>query len=132
MQVLQFSRDLAIPGIEAVPCGCLGGLWENLPPASCVVDGEETLPPHMGSSPAAAQPTPATHNLAGACGSGPNVAVIPLDGTTPLVLRHISTPQRAADVLREVCCTQVGIAHGRAGCAGKLLNPGCAPGTRWQ
>lgn len=25
MQVLQFSRDLAIPGIEAVPCGCLGG-----------------------------------------------------------------------------------------------------------
>jgi tetratricopeptide (TPR) repeat protein len=59
---------------------------------------------------------PATHlvtpcicicNSTGACGSGPNVAVIPLDGTAPLVLRHVSTPQRAADMLREVCCAQV-------------------------
>ncbi|PSC75352.1 tetratricopeptide repeat 1 [Micractinium conductrix] len=37
------------------------------------------------------------------CGNGPNVAVIPLDGTRLLVLKHVGTPSRMADLLREVC-----------------------------
>ncbi|EFN56786.1 hypothetical protein CHLNCDRAFT_59647 [Chlorella variabilis] len=41
------------------------------------------------------------------CGSGPNVAVIPLDGTQPLLLRHVGTPQRMADLLHDVCQQQV-------------------------
>ncbi|KAL4444073.1 hypothetical protein ABPG75_011810 [Micractinium tetrahymenae] len=42
----------------------------------------------------------------GECGNGPNVAVIPLDGTRPLVLRHVSTARRMADLLREVCAQE--------------------------
>lgn len=44
------------------------------------------------------------------------MAVIPLDGTQPLLLRHVGTPQRMADLLHDVCqqqvwwwCGQVGV-----------------------
>lgn len=76
-QVLQFAKDLALPSIEAVSCGCLG-----------------------------------------ACGAGPNVALIPKDGTSPLILRHVGTPQRVADLLRGVCGEQVGAVGGAALLAG--------------
>ncbi|KAL4429988.1 hypothetical protein ABPG77_004358 [Micractinium sp. CCAP 211/92] len=42
----------------------------------------------------------------GECGAGPNVAVIPLDGTCPLVVRHVGTPRRMAELLRDVCAQQ--------------------------
>lgn len=44
----------------------------------------------------------------GSCGAGPNMAVVPLDGTQPLLLHHISTPARLAEALREVCGAPVG------------------------
>lgn len=31
------------------------------------------------------------------------MAVIPLDGTCPLVVRHVANPRRMADLLRDVC-----------------------------
>ena len=48
-------------------------------------------------SPAATAPPPAPRS------AGPNVAVIPLDGTCPLVVRHVANPRRMADLLRDVC-----------------------------
>lgn len=42
----------------------------------------------------------------GECGAGPNVAVIPLDGTRPLVVKHVATARRAGDLLRDVCAQQ--------------------------
>lgn len=119
LQVLQFARDLAIPSIEVVPCGCLGALNKKAlllrPPlahslrAFMFCASVHPAHPLLGARPAAAAYIKTCiFALAGACGSGPNVAVIPLDGTTPLVLRHVSTPQRASDMLREVCCAEVG------------------------
>jgi hypothetical protein len=67
---------------------------------------------------------------AGSCGSGPNVALIPLDGTQPLVLSHVGTPQRMADLLRDVCGQQVGgraWRQSRSLCS--LLAALCCPGT---
>lgn len=40
------------------------------------------------------------------CSAGPNVAVIPLDGTRPLVVKHVATARRAGDLLRDVCAQQ--------------------------
>lgn len=55
------------------------------------------------------------------------MAVIPDDGSQPLVLRHVSTPQRAAEMLREVCGAQV--RAGRPACLGWSSNRGrCQPG----
>ena len=47
----------------------------------------------------------------GSCGNGPNIAILPYDITSngsrhpaaPLLLRHISTPAKLADVLTAVC-----------------------------
>lgn len=57
-------------------------------------------PPSSDTLPA----LPAIHPRA--CSAGPNVAVIPLDGTCPLVVRHVGTPRRMAELLRDVCAQQ--------------------------
>lgn len=65
-QIAQLAKDLAIPGISATACGCLGS-----------------------------------------CGAGPNIAVIPVAQAgsvdAPMLLHHVSTPAKLAEVLSTVC-----------------------------
>ena len=89
----------------------------------------------LTARPLAHSPFLSTHvpPLAGSCGSGPNMALIALDGSAPLLLGHVGTPQRMADLLRDVCGQEVGesgreegagrqggmgwwVRHGRGGC----------------
>lgn len=39
----------------------------------------------------------------GQCGSGPNLAILPTDGTQPLLIQHVGTVAKLAAVLRDVC-----------------------------
>jgi hypothetical protein len=41
------------------------------------------------------------------------MVLLALDGSAPLLLGHVGTPQRMADLLREVCGQQVGKPAGR-------------------
>lgn len=116
MQVAQFGKDLGLPTVEVQTCGCLGKpsfilLQQTDQPLACGIHaaacGCEVAFQLFSTLLCFYRPFHPTSPNAGGCGTGPNVAVIPLDGTQPLLLRHVGTPQRMAELLREVCSQQV-------------------------
>ena len=129
-QVAQFAKDLGLPSVEVQTCGCLGELSERLaarrrshlrcrgPPVSSHYNHHLPSQDHCNpSQPPLSSSAVLPHPLsAGSCGSGPNMVLLALDGSAPLLLGHVGTPQRMADLLREVCGQQVRQAAGREAC----------------
>ena len=90
--LVQLGKDLGLgPQVEVHEGGCLGGacgVHLSLAVATMAPVMLKVL--HIPMRP-------------GSCGNGPNVAVIALDGSPPILLHHVATPAKLAEVLSEVC-----------------------------